>query len=513
MPTVTVSAASGSERRIKASRGALLLDVLLDAGYKVPTSCGGNGRCGNCAVAVLKDGEMKNVLSCRERVFDDIEVIFSEKEAETYEKALAACGEVCAAVDIGTTTVAVRLSDPVTGEEVYRSLSENPQRRYGADVMTRIKYCTENADGTELLSKLIRLAVSDALSSAVKAVSAKNVIRAVICGNTAMISLLFCEDVSTLGRAPYKAPVISSKTVAAQSLGLSAIGKDTEVYVLPAVSAFVGGDITAGVYALYKTRKELKTPGYAAILTDLGTNAETVLLSGGNDPGALIAGACSCAAGPCFEGGNISCGMPSGLGAIYDARLEDGKIRFSVKGDAAPAGVCGTGLFSLVSLLIRTGAVDETGRMLTEGEALESCAAKDIARRVTGKGFYIADGVFLTQKDVREFMTAKAAVFAGISVLMKKRGAEPSSISDLFISGGFSESLKREAVRTVKLFPGGLCEKSTGCENTALLGAAILSVSDENERRICEKIASGACTVELAGDPDFSVAFLDALTF
>jgi uncharacterized 2Fe-2S/4Fe-4S cluster protein (DUF4445 family) len=276
----------------------------------------------------------------------------------------------------------------------------------------------------------------------------------------------------------------------------------TEVYLLPCVSGYVGGDITAGLLAsgLYET------PGLSLFL-DVGTNGEMAL--GGKD-GFLC---CSVASGPAFEGAEISCGMASAPGAVRHVALEGDAFRLDVVGDVPPRGLCGSGLIDLLAALLRRGAVDETGRLLPPEEAEEEFSFLGEDENENGICYLTGDHtVYFTAGDVRKLQLAKAAVAAGIGRLLHEAGIAPERVERLYIAGGFGGGLDPGSAAAIGMIPAQLGDKVVTLGNSALEGAARLAAQPEQWQTLLE-IQKNCRYLELSGDGQFSAAFVENMLF
>lgn len=448
-----------------AQDGALLHDVLIGSGKHVEHPCGGRGVCRKCTVTV--DGEQ--VLSCLYRITHDITVVLPEygqiesvTGADTFE---VETDKVCYVLDIGTTTLALALVSLENGKIVRVITDTNPQRVFGADVISRIDYCTKN--GVEKLHKVLLEAVEKMMQTI--GASAETLY---IAGNTTMLHMFFGVDCASIGVAPYTPVFLENKNEDAANLGLTLV---KNVISMPNISAFVGADIVAGLNLVGAPMS-----GKHDLLIDLGTNAEVVLFSE-ND--ALCTAA---AAGPCFEGANISCGMSATAGAI-SAYGEDG---IKTIADAKPLGICGTGLVDVIAVLLERGEIDETGFMECES-------------------YTLSEGVTLEGGDVRQYQLAKSAVNSAILTLMKLKNVGFEDIGHMYISGGFSAKINiKNAVKT-GLLPKELESKCVTLNNSSLLGAVKYAFEQNELSWLLD------CTryIDLSSDPDFSELFIENMMF
>ncbi len=444
----------------------------------IPTDhpCGGRGTCKKCTVLV--DG--KPELACQYTVRSDVSVEVElpatihvpALEPNPAEPWVSLPAEHAALVlDIGTTTMSLALADTRTGHLLWANSANNPQRAFGADVMSRIAYATEH--GVDMLTAAVRAEIGRLLDSVITHYELSPC-PLYVTGNTTMLHLFLGVDPTTMGVAPYTPVFLDERHLSPAACGLHGI---TEVITLPGVSAFVGADLVAGLH-------HVGLPAVSdrwRLLVDLGTNAEILLYS---QEKILCTAA---AAGPCFEGACISSGMSASGGAICSYALDG---TFETIEDVPPTGICGTGLVDAVAVLLERGVVDETGSMDTPA-------------------FYLCDGVSLVREDIRQYQLAKSAICAAIESLVRRAGIMFDDVECLSIAGGFAATVNVEnAVRT-GLLPRALADRCTPVGNSALLGTA---------RYACDGFDLSAYTararyIDLASDPYFSERFLEGMMF
>ena len=333
---------------VPAEPGQNLLEVLAKNEIPVYAPCKGNGACKKCRVT-WKTGEgTAQVLACETRLEGDGEVWvprvtgggLTEYAPNRWEAGLSGTG---AAVDIGTTTVAVALIALDTGKTLASRAILNPQQVCGADVISRIAACGEGK--LELQTRLIRKAVAGLLEELCRAQGVTGLQAATVCGNTTMLHLFCGVDPTPIGTAPFTLVFTEMKTYAGAELGLPA----ERVYVLPSASGYIGSDIVCGIVSQGLDK------GEPALLADLGTNGELALFTGER----LICA--STAAGPALEGANIECGTGGVPGAICGVAWEHGQLKLRTIGDLPPTGICGSGLVDLIALLLKREVIDESG--------------------------------------------------------------------------------------------------------------------------------------------------------
>lgn len=442
------------ETAYSVAEGTLLSEFLQQNGFAVSHPCGGRGSCGKCLVRV----NGKEEKSCRYRIQTDITVELPEAEA-IYSPLQQAEGEASGllALDLGTTTLALA-EVSAEGTPLRAVSSTNPQRRFGADVIARIEYCQKN--DPVLLQQVLLEELAEMLKG-------KEGHTLYVAGNTTMLHLLFGVDPTPMGAAPYTPAFLAQRQSCSLPLPVE------RVISLPGIAAFVGADIVAGLLMA-----EAPAEGHYNLLVDLGTNAEIVLFSRET---ALCTAA---AAGPCFEGANISCGMSASRGAVCSYNEEG----YRTVGDAPAVGLCGTGLIDLIATLVKEGTIDETGYMEED--------------------FEIAPAVRLTPADVRCFQLAKSAVCAAILTLMERAGVTTEQIDTLYLCGGFSAAINRENAAAVGLFPAELCAKASSLGNSSLGGTARYACGAE-----LPLFVKNAEYADLSADPVFSDLFMENMMF
>ncbi len=396
------------------------------------------------------------------------------------------------AVDIGTTTVAVYLYDRATSGVLAVESGLNAQVSLGVDVRSRIKLCGDTADGLPMLREAIRAQLNELIGKACAGAgyAVDCIAGGVITGNTTMLHLLAGFSPVSMGVLPFEPECYFGYETTMGELGL--VPAQAACYLPPCISAFVGADIVTGLLAAGFAKDENN-----CLLMDIGTNGEVAL---GGKNGIVSS---STAAGPAFEGAQISCGMAGVRGAINRVYAAAGKLRYDTIGGEKPRGLCGSGLLDAIAVFCRAGALDETGRIDEECPLCEKSAEGEVALRV-------AEGILLTQKDIREFQTAKAAVAAGVLALMHEKGIAHHEIETIYLAGGFGNYMDVSSAREVGLIPKEIHVKSIG--NSAASGAALLLL-DDSFRAQAEKLKQISNHVELGGNPYFMEKYIDCMYF
>jgi uncharacterized 2Fe-2S/4Fe-4S cluster protein (DUF4445 family) len=397
------------------------------------------------------------------------------------------------ALDIGTTTMVAGLYRLTDGKLLACESILNPQSEYGQDVLSRIYYA-RNETGLNTLYEAFLTAFGTLRNSVANAarVDPGHIYEVVFSGNTCMLHLATKTDPSPLGKYPYISNIKGGEIIPAARLGISAFG---HVYIPPVIAAFIGADITSGIFISKLKEKKGKT-----LFIDIGTNGEIVMA----DNGRLAAA--STAAGPAFEGMNIACGMRAAPGAVEQFAITDEKENFTFNtiGGGKAEGICGSGLFDITGELVRTGVIDKTGRFEKSYPLLKEHNGRP--------AFFITDNVFFTLQDIRQMQLAKGAIRAGITVLLNKLGLEPDDIDEALIAGSFGYHLSENSLFNIGLLPPELRGKIRFMGNTSQSGAAAFLLNADFRETI-HAIIDGVEKIELAKTPGFEEIFVESLGF
>ena len=409
----------------------------------------------------------------------------------TAEKTENAIYGIC--IDIGTTTLAALLVNLETEADCQTAVSVNHQRAYGSDVLSRIS--ASNSGKKWEIQRCIRQDLQKLIRELLQKekITEQQIQRIVIAGNTTMCHLLRGFSCETLGVAPFLPVDLSwMEGSAADFLGMKEL--DTKVVILPGISAFVGADIMAGIAKMNMHRSE----GYHLLL-DIGTNGEMVL---GNCRHMYVT---STSAGPAFEGGNISCGMASIPGVISHVFMEEtGKAGFQMIGETdgenkkqQAIGICGTGMIDLVYELRKHQMIDEHGTY------------SDL---YFDTGYELAEKVKFTQNDIRELQMAKAAIRAGVDILVKKAGITFDEVDDCYLAGGFATKIDIKTAAGMGRIPKELEMKTIPAGNTVLAGTKEVLLGRISKEEL-EKIQTMAEVINLAEENDFEELYLSYMDF
>ncbi|HVO40700.1 MAG TPA: ASKHA domain-containing protein [Spirochaetia bacterium] len=406
------------------------------------------------------------------------------------------------AVDLGTTTVDVALVDLEKGALLGRRALLNQQVAFGADVISRAQSFHEDrgpvrAAGLRTIEEGARALLADA------GVSASRIVKTVVVGNPIMIHILHGMDPWQLTRLPYIPLASNALSADPRELGW-AFQEHGVVETLPLVSAYVGADTVGMILAL-----DLDTEDSTSLSIDIGTNGEMVIARHGE----LLA--TSTAAGPAFEGAQISCGMRALPGAVTAATVSwDGAVSLQVVGDIPPRGICGTGLVSAVAQLLEREVLDATGRLVDQSEAPTPGLGARIFPLGSEPAFALSDDrkVYVSQKDIRTLQLAKGAVRTGIDTLLELTGLAEDGLSAVRLAGNFGAGLDAGAAMRIGLIPPMDLAKVHVVGNAALRGAIRALLSRPCFRR-SEEAARRTRFVELGGKPEFQNRFMEAMLF
>jgi len=480
-------------KEIRVNDQTPLLDILHEFGIEFP--CGGKGTCGKCKVRLL-DGDIRITMQHRQKL---------KKLALASDWRLA-CYSICTAditleigqfshliladesefnftpiegygiaVDLGTTTLVAQLIDLSSAKVLAVETMLNPQVKYGADLISRIQACLEgNADE---MTRMIRSSISAMIELMLKKHQG-GLRKVVLVGNTVMQLIFSNCDVSPLSMYPFHAENLGMKAFVPEELGWKFnVSEDIKFY--PSIGSFVGSDILAGIAATGIHQKE----SYTALI-DLGTNGEIVV---GNKNQLVCA---STAAGPAFEGSNISMGMRAVTGAISSLSLIDDKMEAGVIGNTTPKGICGSALIDAIAIFSKQEKIGMFGEIIS-GE----------------KQIHVSGNVYLSQKDINEFLLAKAAIATGLTILCKNLSIGLSDIETIYIAGGFGNYINIEHVVTT-----GMIElqeqKIYKMGNTALIGAKMFLFQ---ENAGTAEILARISHINLERDPGFQEIYVDKM--
>ncbi len=414
------------------------------------------------------------------------------------------------AVDLGTTTIVGSLVNMLSGQILGVAARTNPQSTYGADVISRVNYSMSEPGGLVKLQTTVIKAINEIIEELCKSsdVKFREIYEMSLAGNTIMNHLFLGINPQYIAEAPYIPAYRKSQKVMAEELDIAMLPRGP-VVTLPNISGYVGGDITGFILACDLHKRDKIMLGI-----DIGTNGEIVL--GSKEK--LIC--CSTAAGPAFEGGQISCGMRATEGAIYKYSIDEEQVFFHVIGNVDPKGICGTGLIDAIAEMCRVGIIDETGRILAPDQFV---GAESLKKRIIASNknydFVLvneAEGakqlLKIKQQDVRELQLAKGAVAAGVEILMKELGITLEQIHEVLIAGAFGSYLNKFNALQIGLLPAILPEKIKFVGNAASMGAKKFLLS-QKARAEADAIIKTTKYIELSVRMDFQAIFAEKMFF
>lgn len=511
--------AKARDVRLRCPAGRRVHEYIQSQGIEFALPCGGKGMCGKCRVRAVKGRlavtpEDKRIfskeqlqegwrLACRAVTTEDVELLVPIRE-ETGFSALAAGDEDAVpaavadgrdyglAVDIGTTTLAAALVDTADGQIAASATAVNSQRAFGADVISRIEAACKGQ------GKALQQAVRRDLCALIRQLlekcpaAAGHCRKMAVAANTTMLHLLMGWSCEGLGNWPFRPVSLGGGTYdAAEVLGPQNPLPGGKVTLLPGMTAYVGADITAGIWQC-----GLAASDEVSLFVDLGTNGEMAL---GNRDKRFIA---SAPAGPALEGGKLTWGTGSVPGAICGVRIERGRAKVRTIDNALPVGICGTGIIEAMAALVAEGLVDATGKL---------------ADPYFHKGFPLAstldyERITLSQQDIREIQMAKSAIRAGIESLIERSGLSRQRIRQVWLAGGFGYYLDPQKAAVIGLLPPDLAERTTAVGNTSLKGAIGLLTGAVTLDTL-QAIADGAEEIVLGNDEAFQRLYIDYLNF
>ncbi|HSO87583.1 MAG TPA: ASKHA domain-containing protein [Draconibacterium sp.] len=480
-------------KTISVNSGTPLIDVLHEFGVEFP--CGGKGTCGSCKVKLLK-GELK-IDSVQQQKIDRLKLdndwrlaCFCKAESDItleisqFENIILADNSTFdftpqpgygIAIDLGTTTVVVQLVNLGNGHVLDSVSDVNPQVKYGGDLISRIQSCLDG--NFEDLQDLIRSKIWKMVHSILKS-HPVDVSKVALVGNTVMHHIFSGLPVNSLSFYPFHSPDLGTQKFTPAEIKWE-LPEKTKILFYPSIGSFVGSDILAGIAATKMVERE-----EFSVLIDLGTNGEIVV---GNCNNIICA---STAAGPAFEGAKISQGMRATTGAISSVNFVNGELKTHVIGNTTAKGICGSGLIDTMAILLNREEIGMFGEINSGEDKVK-----------------LTKQVSITQQDIREFQLAKAAIAAGIQILLNLLKITYVEIDQVFIAGGFGNFLNiKNVIRT------GLIEceeeKIVKLGNTALIGAKMFLFKDDE---FIQKILLKTKHVNLEGDPNFQDIYIEKM--
>ena len=511
-----------ASKSIPLTEGMSLYHALQTEGIALSAPCAGNGTCGACKIKLLK-GELSVTdkdkmylseaeiqegwrLACQSYPTEDCAVYVPTEQFAAvtgYGEGKTAAGNIVdnsgsnntgglikkkenqlykIAIDLGSTTIAYELFCTGTGETIRSLSTTNPQRLYGADIVSRIEQ-SNNGRG-ELLRDILRQQMRRDMKTLTEKIKPENIQSIAISANTVMVHLFMGYSCEGLGKYPFAPYTLEGIKTNARKVNL--MDETIPVRITEGISAYVGGDVLVGLGSqkFFSERK-------ISLLIDLGTNAEMALFDG---KGKLYV--TSAPAGPAFEAANISCGVGSVEGAVNSICIENNVSQWTTIGEKKPIGFCGSGILEAVYELLKNGLMDETGLLCD-------------AYFETG---YPVGNLTITQQDIRQIQLAKSAVFSAIQILLQKAGVAPKQVEQIYLAGSFGYHLNVEKAVGIGLLPLEFTGKIKAVGNTSLQGTKELSLGRfyekdlEDMKDMCEEIY-------LSNETDFQSIFMENMNF
>jgi uncharacterized 2Fe-2S/4Fe-4S cluster protein (DUF4445 family) len=549
---------SGQTARV--ADGTTILNAARSTGLVIESPCGEKGTCGKCKVR-LDDVSLANViqggfhrlsaseealgyvLSCEAKIQGDITVdllkqqenktlkildhgksfdieldtyikknyikeqnitkVFASQQEQGSEDGDTTQRNYGVVIDIGTTTLVASLVDFDTGAELNTTSVLNPQAIYAQDVLSRINFASEESGLATLYTELIR-EINGMIFEITNnsGVSKDNIYEVIFSGNTCMLHLATGVNPYSLGKYPYTPEISGGQYIKAHDLNLS-ISEFGLVYLPPIISAYVGADITSGILATKLYDRKGK-----ALFVDIGTNGEMAVGVDGK------LSATSTAAGPAFEGMNITFGMRAGAGAIEFFNIENnGTVTIKTIGDINPNGICGSGLLDIVGELVAHGVINKNGKFVSPESPDITLSLRERLVPKDGKTvFMVSDGVYLTQKDVRQVQLAKGAVRAGIEFLLESKSINAHDVDKILIAGSFGYHLRAKSLINIGLLPTEFEGKIEFIGNTSKSGGTAFLLN-QTYRHDMEQLVSQVEVIELSSYKDFDKVFVKCLGF
>ena len=524
-------------RTLDLVQGKTIFDYADSLKVRVPTSCGRSGECHECIVEIRRGMEALSATTVSERFLRDNyrlacqavvvdttadldfavlrrqprilthsvrrpvkldpltvrcgdDIYFQDQRIDSYR------GKICGlAVDAGTTTVVLNLVDLESGQVIYTASFENPQGFGGSDIMHRISYDEGEFRGElqQVMLSSLNFEIGDMCRQI--GIHRRMIYEAVVVGNSTMRDLLFGIDVQPIGQKPYKSILeterdssereTTSLSISAEELGLRVFPK-ANVYSGPLIGRHVGADVAADLLAVGMDEQD-----EVVMLVDVGTNTEVVV---GNRDRLMAA---SCPAGPAFEGGEITYGMPGYDGAVEAVEIADDRVRLRTIGDAPVQGICGSGLVDLLSELRRTGQMNELG-------VLGNAATEFV--------FEPERGMSLSRADISALAQAKSANYCGQWIVLRRYGVTTDEVKKLYLAGGFANYVNEKNATRIGFIADIPAERVVKVGNAALEGATIMLLNG-GMRDVIEDMAKRIEHVELETTPDFFDIFVEGCQF
>lgn len=425
---------------------------------------------------------------------DDLIAIRDKDDIEVY----------AAAIDIGTTSVAISVLDISKGKVIERASFVNPQISFGLDVLSRMSAAIDLKENLFKMQEQITKAIEENILKIFKQykLDIDSLYEIVFSANSVMMHILMGVDPTSLGIAPYKIVSYFNFEIDAKEIGIK-LGKYTKAFAMPSISSYVGADILSGVNHI-----DIENIDKNIMFIDIGTNTELVLKYKNNFY------ASSCAAGPALEGMNIEFGSRAELGAIENVffDLESGEKNIIVIGKEKAKSICGSGVLAVIREAIKTKLIDYRGRLVKLSELDKDDKRRAFLKEVNGKTVIDLGEVYITKKDIRNIQLSKSAIMSGIVLLFKKLCMSAEEVDDLFIAGQFGYHLSKDMLLDTYFIPNIPEEKISYLKNTSLDGAISVVLSNKKRKNL-SSLSKKIKFLELSYDENYQKVFIDCSYF
>lgn len=449
---------------------------------------------GHISYNVLKNTNFTKGVKHAIYLNDDVIAIRDEGDDKIY----------AAAVDIGTTSVAISVLDISSARVVERASFVNPQISFGLDVLSRMSAAIDLKDNLYKMQEQITKAIEENIIKIFNkhSLDIDSLYEVVFSANSVMMHILMGVDPTSLGEAPYKIVSYFNFEIDASDIGMK-FGRYTKAFTIPSISSYVGADILSGVNHI-----DIESIDKNVMFMDIGTNTELVLKYKDHYY------ASSCAAGPALEGMNIEFGSRAELGAIENVffDLDSGSKNIVVIGKQRAKSICGSGVLAVIREALKVGLIDYRGRLVKLEDLDENDKRRAFLKDIDGKSVIDLGDVYITKKDIRNIQLSKSAILSGIVLLFKKLGMRAEEVDDLFIAGQFGYHLSKDMLLNTYFIPKIDEEKISYLKNTSLDGAISVVLSKKKRKNLLS-LSKKIKFLELSYDDNYQKAFIDCSYF
>lgn len=449
---------------------------------------------GHISYNVLKNTNFTKGVKHAIYLNDDVIAIRDEGDDKRY----------AAAVDIGTTSVAISVLDISSARVVERASFVNPQISFGLDVLSRMSAAIDLKDNLYKMQEQITKAIEENIKKIFNkhSLDIDSLYEVVFSANSVMMHILMGVDPTSLGEAPYKIVSYFNFEIDAKDIGMK-LGRYTKAFTIPSISSYVGADILSGVNHI-----DIESIDKNVMFMDIGTNTELVLKYKDHYY------ASSCAAGPALEGMNIEFGSRAELGAIENVffDFDSGSKNIVVIGKQRAKSICGSGVLAVIREALKVGLIDYRGRLVKLEDLDENDKRRAFLKDIDGKSVIDLGDVYITKKDIRNIQLSKSAILSGIVLLFKKLGMRAEEVDDLFIAGQFGYHLSKDMLLNTYFIPKIDEEKISYLKNTSLDGAISVVLSKKKRKNLLS-LSKKIKFLELSYDDNYQKAFIDCSYF